>query len=165
MRRSLPLGIWLTGVWVALWGEVTAANLLGGAVAAGALVALLPPRGGQRHGWPRPLAVARFLVYFLRKLIEASAVVAWEVITPSSRINEGIVAVPIRGVSPAVTTVVANAISLVPGTLTLEAAEEPAVLYVHVLHLRDVEAVRREVRHLELLVFRAFGGVTPRRTG
>ena len=76
-------------------------------------------------------------------------------VTPRSRINQGIVAVPITGVSDVVITGVANAISLTPGTLTLEVRRDPPTLYVHVLHLRSVEDTRREILYLELLLLRA----------
>jgi multicomponent Na+:H+ antiporter subunit E len=56
-----------------------------------------------------------------------------------------------------VVTLVANAVSLTPGTLTLELDRPGNILYVHVLHLRDLESVRRDVRSLEALVVRAFG--------
>lgn len=157
MRRSWPIMTWLVVVWVALWEDISAANIFGGLVAGGMLLALFPRRAAERTGRFRLIASLRFLVYFLWKLIEASAIVSWEVLTPRNRINEGIVAIPIHGVSDALVTVVANAISLTPGTLTLEVDEDPAVLYVHVLHLRDIEAVRHEVRYLEVLAIRAFG--------
>ncbi|MDP8987321.1 MAG: Na+/H+ antiporter subunit E [Actinomycetota bacterium] len=154
---SLSLLVWLVAVWVALWEEVSPANVLSGLVVAVAVLTLFPPGARRRSGRVRPVPALRFLAYFAWKLVEASAIVAWEVVTPRNRINEGIVAIPIRGVSDVVITVVANAISLTPGTLTLEARRSPAVLYVHVLHLHDVEAVRRETRHLEALAIRAFG--------
>jgi len=157
VRRSFALVAWLVVVWTALWEEISWANLLGGLAAAGGLVILFPLAPTKRQGRIRPWPALRFAVYFLWKLIEASAIVAWEVVTPRNRINEGIVAVPIHGLSNALVTVVANAISLTPGTLTLEVDEDPAVLYVHVLHLHDIEAVRREVQHLERLVIAAFG--------
>ena len=155
MIRTLGRVLALTAMWVALWERLTAANVLGGIALAVALVVLFPPSGSSRFT-VRPVATARFVGYFVAKLVEASLVVAWEVVTPTNRINEGIVAIPIRGESGGPTTLVANAISLTPGTLTLEVAERPTVLYVHVLHLRDVEAVRREVLHLEALAIRAF---------
>ena len=154
---SLPLLVWLVVVWVALWEQVSPANVASGLVVALVVLTLFPLGTRQRSGRVVPVAAVRFLVYFAWKLVEASAIVAWEVVTPRNRINEGIVAIPIRGVSDVVITVVANAISLTPGTLTLEARRSPAVLYVHVLHLRDVEAVRRETLHLEALAIRAFG--------
>ena len=54
-------------------------------------------------------------------------------------------------------TLIANVLALTPGTLPLEATTSPAVIYVHVLHLTDVETVRRDVQHLTALAVRAFG--------
>jgi multicomponent Na+:H+ antiporter subunit E len=152
------LTAWLVVVWVALWGPVTTATVAGGlAVAAG--VQLAVPAGARRRtGFVvRPVAAVRFLAYFVAKLVEASVVVAVEVATPRSRIRTGIVAVPLRGASDGLVTLVADAVTLTPGTLTIEVGRNPPTLYVHVLHLRDIEAVRREVRHLEVLAVRAFG--------
>jgi multicomponent Na+:H+ antiporter subunit E len=150
----------LAAMWIALWERFSIANLLGGVAVGLALVLAFPP---DRRGTytVRPLPAARFLGYFAWKLLEASAIVAWEIVTPRNRINEGIVAIPISGVSEGLTTIVANAISLTPGTLTLEVVERPTVLYVHVLHLRDVDAVRTEVRYLEALAIRAFARAEP----
>jgi len=159
VRRSARLLMiaWLTVVWVALWEDLSAANLLAGLALATALVALFPLSPPGVAGTLSPLAAVRFVVYFAWKLVEASLVVAWEVVTPHNRINQGIVAVPIHGVSDTLTTLVANAISLTPGTLTIEIRRRPTILYVHVLHLQDIEAVRREVQYLEVLAIRAFG--------
>jgi multicomponent Na+:H+ antiporter subunit E len=151
------LTAWLVVVWVALWGPVTTATVAGG-LAVAAAVQLLPAGPGRRTGFAvRPVAAARFLAYFVAKLVEASVVVAVEVATPRNRIRTGIVAVPLRGASDALVTLVADAVTLTPGTLTVEVGRNPPTLYVHVLHLRDVEAVRREIRHLEVLAVRAFG--------
>ncbi|HVM14116.1 MAG TPA: Na+/H+ antiporter subunit E [Egibacteraceae bacterium] len=158
MSARLPLMAWLVIVWLALWGDLSVANVVSGLVVSGALVLFFPIAGPQLMGPIRPLQALVFLGYFLYKLFEASVVVAWEVITPRNEdINLAIVAIPVTGASPAVTTIVANAVSLVPGTLTLEVREEPMTLYVHVLHLRTVEDVRRDVLRLEWLALRAFG--------
>lgn len=157
--RRIALAVWLTVFWVAAWGDVSLGTALAGALV-GSAVALLV-RGGtdEPRSTARPLAVAVFAVWFVGKLIQSTAEVAWEVVTPRNRIREGVVAVPIRGVSATITTIVANAISLTPGTLTLEVRErdDAVVLYVHVLHLDEPEHVRRDVLHLEALAIRAFG--------
>lgn len=148
--------LWLTIVWVALWADLSPGTALAGGGLAALVVAAFPPSSKPRAHF-RLIPALIFLGYFLWKLLEASAIVAWEVVTPRSRINAGIVAVPIRGTSRGLATLVANAITLTPGTLTLEARENPTVLYVHVLHLRDIESVRAEILHLEALAIRAFG--------
>lgn len=156
MPPLLPLA-WLVVAWVALWGDLSAANVVSGVAVSGLVLTLFPPAARRSSSRLRPFPAIRFVVWFLWKLVEASAVVAWEVVTPRNRINEGIVAIPIRGVSDGLITLVANAISLTPGTLTLEVRRRPAVLYVHVLHLHDIEAVRRDIGYLELLAIKAFG--------
>lgn len=159
MRRQLLPGLWLVVVWVALWEDVSVANVVGGALVATLALSISrrSPVAEDERGRFRPLAAARFFLWFLWKLVEASAIVAWEVVTPTNDINEGIVAVPLRGPSRIVTAVVSNAITLTPGTLTIEVRSHPTILYVHVLHLRTIEEVRLEVRHLERLAIRAFG--------
>jgi multicomponent Na+:H+ antiporter subunit E len=149
---------WLVIMWMALWGNLSWANLLGGVAAAVAVLLTWSTTSRRTPAYAfRPLAALRFLAYFCWKLLEANAILAWEVVTPRNRINEGIVAIPVQGFSDGLITLVANTITLTPGTVTLEVSRDPAVLYVHVLHLADIEAVRREVRHLEILAVRAFG--------
>lgn len=156
MIRRLPHLATLVVVWVALWQDVSIANVLSGLLLSVTLLFFF--RSEPRRMLPiRPIAATRFLLYFLWKLVQASVIVAWEVATPRNRINEGIVAISIRGPSDGLVTLVANAISLTPGTLTVDARRDPAVLYVHVLHLGEVDELRREVLHLEMLAIRAFG--------
>lgn len=148
--------LWLVAVWLALWGEVTAANVLSGAVVAGTVLVLFS-RSRIGAAVVRPVAVVRFAAYFLVSLFRSSVVVARAVVRPKDRIETGIVALPLQGCSDAVATVIADAITLTPGTLTLEVRRNPLTLYVHVLDVRNVEAVQADVRTLEVLAVRAFG--------
>jgi multicomponent Na+:H+ antiporter subunit E len=164
VAQRLPFAAWLTFAWMALWGEFTLANLVGGALVSTLLLVVFPDAGPRAGATFRPVAAVKFLAYFLYKLVEANAVVAWEVLTPNNEsVHEGIVAVPVTGASDAVITVVANAISLTPGTLTLEVHDNPPMLFVHVLHLRSIEQTRAEVHRLEGLALAAFGDAAARR--
>lgn len=157
MSVRLLVGAWVVVVWLALWGEFSAANVVSGAVVAVLALRLFPLRPTTGPGRFRLVWALRLLGYFLVKLVEANAVVAWEAVTPRNRIVEGIVAVPVTSASDVLVSVVANAISLTPGTLTIEVETDPHVLYVHVLHLHDIDAVRQDVTRLERYVLRAFG--------
>jgi multicomponent Na+:H+ antiporter subunit E len=155
MMRALRV-VWLVVIWLALWSEATVANLVSGLVVAVVVVGLFDTwRTGEFVF--RPLRALKFLAYFLYKLVEASVVVARTVISPRHRLRSGIVAVPLSGCTDALATLIADAISLTPGTLTLEVRRNPLTLYVHVLHVEDVEEVRRDVRTLEVLAVEAFG--------
>lgn len=155
--RAAAVVAWSSLVWVALWGELTPANVLWGAVIGAATLGLVPVRHRPHRVPVRVLLMARFGLEFLWALVRASAVVAWEVVTPGSTIREGIVAVPLRTTSPGLMTLLANSVSLTPGTLTLEVRRDPPTLYVHVLHLHSVEDVREDIHRLEELAMAAFG--------
>lgn len=155
---SIGLGIWLVVLWVALWGTVSVANILSGIIVASVLLLLYRTTPPSTRGFRiRPLPAVRFLAYFLVKLLQSNGTVAWEVVTPRNRINTGVVAVPLEGCSDAVATIVAHALSLTPGAVSIELTDEPRVLYLHILHLHDIERVRADARRMALLALRAFG--------
>ena len=165
MTRSGLLGrgviaAWLTIMWVLLWGQLSLANVLGGAVLALGLVVVFPPEATNDDPIiVRPVAAASFLVCFLWALIATNVAVALEVVMPGrrSKIRTAVVAVQLQTESGRLATIIANAITLTPGTLTLDARGRPAVLYVHVLSFVDVESTREEVADLERRAVRAFG--------
>jgi multicomponent Na+:H+ antiporter subunit E len=159
------LGVWLVAIWLLLWNDLSVANVVSGVAVAVAVLSLsrLPKSYcvGSESG-DRPRVSIPHLIYFggyvLVKLVQANLVLAWEIVTPwRDRIHTGIVAVPLRTSSDLAMTVVANVITLTPGTVTIEAKGTPPVLYVHVLHLDDIERVKAELLDLEELSVRAFG--------
>jgi multicomponent Na+:H+ antiporter subunit E len=157
--------LWAVALWVLLWGDLSAANVLSGlAVGVVVLVVAGTTRGGDPEHRSRvaPLAALHFAGFFLYKLVEANLVLAWEIVTPRNRINTGVVEVPLRTESNLATMIVANVITLTPGSLVLEAVGSPPVLYVNVLHLHDLERVRNDLLRIEELSVRAFGSPAAR---
>ena len=156
--KHASVGAGLVALWIVLWGDLTLANVVGGALAAAVVLLAAPlPRPLRGELDFHPLQLVVFAAFFLRELVEASLVVAATVVRRQARVRSGIVAVPLVSDSDALTTLVGNAVSLTPGTLTLEVQRQPAVLYIHVLHLTDVERVRSDVATLERRIVRAFG--------
>jgi len=154
------IAVWLVVMWMLLWGDVNLANVLSGVVIAGILVAVFPP--DDTNDDPivvRPIPALSFLLWFLWALIITNVAVAREVVLPSStsQIRPAVVACDLRTRSGRLATIVANAITLTPGTMTLDARGRPAVLYVHVLAFESVEATRAEVADLERRIVEAFG--------
>jgi multicomponent Na+:H+ antiporter subunit E len=160
--------IWLTALWVALWDDLSWANLLSGLLVATAVAAVARiDLETLRPTYFRPVWATWYVVVLLRNLVAANLRLAWEILTPGIGTHTGIVAVPMRGGSEAVVNLVANSITLTPGTMTVEVstsgdldhdgAEDDVLLYIHGMYTRDAEAVRRDVLHLEELALRAFG--------
>ncbi len=154
--------VWLAALWLLLWGDLSFANALSGIAVAFAVLAFarLPSVGradAEHRARINPLSMAYLLGFVLYKLVEANLILAWEIITPKDRINVGVVAVPLRTDSEVAMMVVANIITVTPGTVTIESVGSPAVLYVNVLHLHEIEQVRADLLHIEELCVRAFG--------
>jgi multicomponent Na+:H+ antiporter subunit E len=160
VTRHGVLLLWLTVVWLGLWGNLSAANLLAGLAVGAALLLLLPLPEQASQGGIRPLALLRFLLFFANELVKASLQVVVQVLHPRRELQQAVLAVPVTGASDRLLTVVANAISLTPGTLTLEVDRERATLYVHALDVGGpggVDAVRDDILRLERLAILALG--------
>lgn len=160
--------VWLTVLWLLLWDSLSFANVASGLLVAITVLAFARlPRlravDPDQRGRINPFAALWLGVVVLYKLVEANVVLAWEIITPRDRIHTGVIAVPLRTQSETAMMIVANVITLTPGTVTIDAIGSPPVLYVHVLHLSEIDDVRREVLHLEALAVRAFGSPAMRR--
>lgn len=161
MRASAAI-LWLIVLWILLWGDLSFANVASGFVVAVFVLAFarvprLLRRDDAQTPRVRPLSLLYFVGFVFAELVKSNLILAWEIITPGTRISNGVVAVPLRTTQPITMMVVANVITLTPGTMTIEAKGDPAVLYVNVLFLHDVEEVRRDLLHLEELAVRAFG--------
>ena len=89
------------------------------------------------------------------------------VMRPRTVLRQAVVAVPVRGASDRLLTLLANSISLTPGTLTLEVDRSRSTLYVHVLDVGAapgaVERVRWDILRLERLAILAVGSAECRR--
>ena len=154
--RLLVTMLWLVAVWVTLWESLSWANVLGGLVAASVVVTLLPPSLAKRHQSFRPIPALKLTLVFLWELVKASAFMAWEVVTPRNRIGAAVVSVRLSTDVAGVITAVANMVSLTPGTLTLDVDEQNQTIFIHVLHLKSVQATRDAVLNLERLTMAAF---------
>jgi multicomponent Na+:H+ antiporter subunit E len=88
-----------------------------------------------------------FVFYFLYELIKANIQVAIDVITPPFYMTPGIVKVPLTANTDVEITLLANLISLTPGTLSLDVSDDKTVLYVHVMYITDEQAFIDSVKN------------------
>jgi multicomponent Na+:H+ antiporter subunit E len=157
LGRSLPLFGLLVATWLLLQGEVTTANLIGGGLVAAGILAIFPTQTDHLAHRIRPWALVRFLVFVLYSLVLSSWAVIKTIVNPSpSALRSGIVRIRLETESPLTTTVVANAVTLTPGTMTLTARVAPAELHIHVLGLGDLDEFRESMEDLERRTVAAF---------
>lgn len=101
---------------------------------------------GVRLFSPRRIYFAiRFLLVFFFELLKANLDVARRVISPGLNINPGIVAIPTQLKTPLGRMILANAITLTPGTLTIEVRDDR--MFIHWIDVKssDPETAYREI--------------------
>lgn len=145
--------IWLTVLWMVLWRSTTPATIVTGVGLAVALTWLVRRSHTHReHHRVRPLPLVRYLGHMAVALVKSNIHLAWEVLTPTDYTKPGLLEVRLPSSSELVLTVIANSITLTPGTMTLGLRPETSTLVIHVLHLRSVDDARAEVEELHRLV-------------
>lgn len=148
----------LTLAWGAINGAFSAANLLVGFALSYVLLAVLERAGLTPTGYiNRVPKVLRFAGFFLWEIFLSNIRVAQEVLRPRLSVTPGVVAVPLTVTTDLEITLLANLITLTPGTLTLDVSDDRSTLFVHALDIDDPDDFRRgiiegfERRVLELL--------------
>jgi multicomponent Na+:H+ antiporter subunit E len=136
----------LAAVWAAILGDVSIPTLAVGFALGFAILALTDELTGSSRYAARLARAVEFAAWFAGQLVLSSVRVAQDIVTPRQRARPGIVAVPLDVETDAAITLLANLVSLTPGSLSLEVSEDRRTLFVHVMFLDDVETVRRQVK-------------------
>ena len=147
------------GLWIALWGDLSWANVLSGLALATAVNIVLPVVRESHGGRLRPFRAMLYFGLMTVLLTKASLEVA-NIVIRRKRISPGIIAVEFPHATPALINLLTNSIVLTPGTIVVDVRTDPCVLVVHVLDVEDIEAARRSIRELILLALEAFGPAT-----
>jgi multicomponent Na+:H+ antiporter subunit E len=142
----LTLNIFLAITWAAVSGELTVSNLLAGFLIGYGVLWVVSRPLGQMNYFAKVGQVTRFTVYFLWEMLVATLRVAVDIVTPQHLMRPAILAIPVRSESEAETTMLANVITLTPGTLSLDVSPDGKTLYVHVMYAQDVEAARQSIQ-------------------
>jgi multicomponent Na+:H+ antiporter subunit E len=78
---------------------------------------------------------------FVRELVLSALRVAWLVVQPKPRLHPGIIAYPLTVTTDAQITLLANMITLTPGTLSIDVSDDRRTLYIHAIDVTDREAL------------------------
>ncbi len=88
-----------------------------------------------------------FVLFFLWEVIRANLHVAYIVLNPRYRLRPGVVAVPLDARSDAEITLLANLITLTPGSLSIDVSADRKVLYIRTMDMgEDPARFRRGIK-------------------
>ncbi|MEI5584115.1 MULTISPECIES: Na+/H+ antiporter subunit E [unclassified Agromyces] len=158
--RQLPLLLGLVALWIFLWDHVDVLTVTTGILLAIAVTRALylPPvlLSGRFNAWRGLLLGLRMMF----DVVVASIQVAVKAIWPTWRPMNAIIDVQLLTRSDLVTTLTAEAISVVPGTVVVDIDRERGLLYLHALGTRtedDIAQVRERVLATEERIVLAIG--------
>ena len=92
-------------------------------------------------------SLVRLGLFFIKALFVSNLRVLWDVVTPQHISRPGIIGVPLDASTDFEIMLVANLISLTPGTLSVDLSEDRKTLYVHVMFLDDIDGAREELKY------------------
>lgn len=134
-------------VWAGISGSFSGLNLLlGGLIGAAAVLVLREATAGPTTS-RRLKRILSLTIMFFYELMASAVRVALVVIRPDLKkvVRPAIVAVPLTVKSDAEITLLANLITLTPGTLSIDVSPDKSVLYVHALSMDDRDAMIAEI--------------------
>ena len=76
----------------------------------------------------------------------SNAIIAYDILTPIHHMKPGVIGIPIDAETDFEITVLANLITMTPGTLSLDISPDRKTLYVHAMYIRDPEALRAWIK-------------------
>jgi len=143
MRHSINLSLLLGLFWLILSGHYTPLLLAFGAVSVGLVVWLAQRMDVVDHeSVPMHLTrqAATFWPWLLVEIVKSNIDVVRRVLDPRMPIERSIIRVPTGDMSPLRETIYANAITLTPGTVSLDVGDGEVV--VHALSRTAADAVK-----------------------
>ena len=151
LSRLFPhplLTLVLAVVWLLLVNTVTL-----NAIVFGLLLGLLLPQAIRAY-WPdmptlrNPVAIAGYILIVLLDIVKANIQVALIVLfKPAARLQPAWIRVPLDLTKPEAITVLAGTITVTPGTVSCDLADDGHALLVHCLHAPEPAAVVDEIKH------------------
>ena len=149
MKRLLPhplLTLVLVILWLLLVNQFTAGHIV-----LGTLLGWLIPFATSRF-WPEPIhlrypfTLLRFLGVVMIDIVRGSFHVAHLILRGPSRLRPAFVQVPLALRTDFAISLLANTISLTPGTVSALLSEDKRTLIVHTLDTGDAAALIAEIK-------------------
>ncbi len=134
--KAFGLGV----LWTLVNGAFTPASLLVGWLLGYMILTFTARAPAFKDTLRHPLKLASLLVRFLWALLVSNLKLAAIVVSPRLDIHPGVVAVPLDARTDLEVTLLANLVTLTPGTMSVEVSDDRRVLFVHGIDVRDKDA-------------------------
>jgi len=146
MKTPFLMNLLLAFIWLALSGNFSLINFLFGFLMSFAIMWIISLNSKDRKYFKIAPKTVGFVFFFLYELTKANIHVAIEVMTPKNNMKPGIVRYPLDAKTDFEITLLANLISLTPGTCSLDVSTDRKVLYIHSMYIEDKEQFIKDIK-------------------
>jgi multicomponent Na+:H+ antiporter subunit E len=132
-------------IWAAVTGSFEVINLLFGFALGAVALSLIREQVGSVGYFSRARRVIALMGLFIYELVLSAVKVAGLVLKPNMDLKPGILAYPLKVDRDFEITLLANLITLTPGTLSVDVSDDRRYLYVHALDCSDPDQTREDI--------------------
>jgi len=142
---AVNLGLALA--WAILFDSVTLGTLAVGFIVGAIVLWFVRPAFSDQRYSGRLFDILFLFLAFVWELLVSSLQVAWAVLSPNPTFRAGVIAFPLSAETDLEITLVANLVSLTPGSLTLDVSDDRRELAVHAMFIDDPDQYCASVRN------------------
>ncbi|KPB02255.1 Na+/H+ antiporter subunit E [Ahrensia marina] len=135
----------LAMAWMTLTDSFSLGNMIFGFVLSAAALSLIREQVGSVGYFSKIGRILSLLILFLYELVMSAVRVAILVVKPNMNLKPGIFAYQLQVDRDHEITLLANLITLTPGTLSVDVSEDRSTLYIHALDCSDVDQIRKDI--------------------
>ncbi|MCH1625507.1 Na+/H+ antiporter subunit E [Fredinandcohnia quinoae] len=139
MALQLLLNVFIAFTWMFLGNSYDFGSFFGGYLIGLLLIFTLRRYFSTRFYILNVWAVIKLMLIFIRELVLSNYAIFKVIIKPKLDIKPGIFALPTELKKDWEITVLANLITLTPGTLVVDISDDRKILYIHAMDISDVD--------------------------
>lgn len=145
MNPLFLINLLLALVWVAVTGTFTLVNVVFGFFLSMLVLWIIREEVRTAGYFTRTRRVLSLAALFFYELVISTLRVAWLVVQPRIDMRPGIVAYPLTVERDFEITLLAQLITLTPGTLSVDVSPDRRLLFIHAIDVPDAEALKQDI--------------------
>ncbi|HEY4554448.1 MAG TPA: Na+/H+ antiporter subunit E [Bacillaceae bacterium] len=146
MAFQILLNFFLAFLWMFFSSSMSTSTFLIGFLLGLLIIYIMRRFFNSRFYLYRVMAVIKLLFIFLRELLLSNLAVLKVVLNPKLDIRPGIFALETQLTAEWEVTLLANLITLTPGTLVVDISPDNKTLYIHAMDIEDVDVAAEDIR-------------------
>jgi multicomponent Na+:H+ antiporter subunit E len=147
MALQILLNIFIAFTWMFLGNNYAFPSFFGGYLIGLFMIFMMRRFFPRRFYLINVYAAFKLLVLFIKELILSNIAILKVILRPKLDISPGIFALPTELTKDWEITLLANLITLTPGTLVIDISDDNKLLYIHAMDVKDVDTAIHDIKN------------------